>query len=73
VFLSVFQALGNGRESLFVAGSRQLVFLLPMAWLLSLSGRVDAIWWSFPIAESLTLVLSSLFIRRVYNRKLKHM
>ncbi|MDR3265444.1 MAG: MATE family efflux transporter [Synergistaceae bacterium] len=71
VSLSVFQALGNGMESLFVAGSRQLLLLLPAAWLLSLTGFVNATWWSFPIAEGATLVLCVIFLRRVYNKKVK--
>jgi Na+-driven multidrug efflux pump len=69
-FLSIFQALGNGKESLFVAGSRQLLFLLPMAWLLSLTNRINAVWWSFPAAEAATLALGAFFIRRVYLEKI---
>jgi putative MATE family efflux protein len=70
-FLSIFQALGNGMESLMVAGSRQLLFLLPMAWLLSLTGSVNAVWWSFPAAEAATLALGSFFVRRVYISRIK--
>jgi Na+-driven multidrug efflux pump len=73
VFLSVFQALGNGSVSLFVVASRQLIFLLPVAWLLSLIGGVNAIWWAFPAAECMTLALSSYLIRRVYIEKIKYM
>jgi putative MATE family efflux protein len=72
-FLSIFQALGNGMESLFMAGTRQLIFLLPMAWLLSLTGSVGAVWWSFPAAEAATLALGAFFIRRVYAEKIKPM
>jgi Na+-driven multidrug efflux pump len=71
VFMSVFQAMGNGMESLFVSIMRQLVVLLPAAWLLSLTGSINAVWWAFPIAEGATLILSSFFIRRIYNRKIK--
>ncbi|MDR1966787.1 MAG: MATE family efflux transporter [Synergistaceae bacterium] len=71
VSLSVFQALGNGTESLIVAVSRQLFLLLPIAWLLSLSGSVNAIWWAFPITEGVTLVLCFVLIRRVYFNKIK--
>jgi putative MATE family efflux protein len=70
-FLSIFQALGNGMESLFMAGSRQLLFLLPMAWLLSLTGNVNAVWWSFPAAEAASLAVGAFFIRRVYAEKIK--
>jgi Na+-driven multidrug efflux pump len=71
VSLSVFQALGNGAESLIVAVSRQLLMLLPIAWLLSLTGDVNAIWWSFPITELGTLTICAFLMRRVYNNKLK--
>ena len=73
VFMSVFQALGNGMESLFIAVARQLILLLPMAWLLSLTGNVNAIWWSFPAAECLTLALSAALMKRVYNKRIKAM
>jgi putative MATE family efflux protein len=71
VFISVFQALGNGIESLFIAVARQLILLLPMAWLLSLTGNVNAIWWSFPAAEGVTLALSVVLLKRVYNKRIK--
>jgi Na+-driven multidrug efflux pump len=71
VFISVFQALGNGMESLFVSFARQLLVLLPAAWLLSLSGSVGMVWWAFPIAETAALIISSLLIKRLYDKKIK--
>jgi Na+-driven multidrug efflux pump len=71
VFMAVFQALGNGVESLIVSVARQLIVLLPAAWLLSLTGRVNMVWWSFPIAECFSLAASSFFIKRIYDRKLR--
>jgi putative MATE family efflux protein len=71
VFISVFQAFGNGMESLFITASRQLVFLLPIAWLFSLTGNLNNIWLSFPIAECITMVLSSVLMKRVYNERIK--
>jgi Na+-driven multidrug efflux pump len=71
VSLSVFQALGNGMASLIVATSRQLIMLLPIAWLLSLTGDVNAIWWAFPITELATLILCAFLMRRIFNNKLK--
>lgn len=62
---SVFQALGNGVYSMIVSIARQLCVLLPVAWLFSLSGNVDLIWWSFPIAELVSLGLSTLFLLRI--------
>ncbi|MDR3211011.1 MAG: MATE family efflux transporter [Planctomycetota bacterium] len=73
IFISVFQALGNGIESLIIAFARQLIFILPIAWLLSLTGNIHAVWWAFPIAEGATLIFSFLMLRRVYNRKLRYL
>ena len=66
---STFQALGNGMYSLLVSFARQLVVLRPAAFLLSLTGNVNAVWWSFPIAEVASLTCSLLFLRRI-NRKI---
>jgi Na+-driven multidrug efflux pump len=71
VGLSVFQAMGNGLESVIVATARQLVVLLPAVWLLSLTGSVNAVWWAFPIAELVSLTLCVFFLKRIYNRKIR--
>lgn len=63
-----FQALGHGVLALWVSVIRQLVVLLPVAWLLSLAGNVNLIWWSFPIAEVASLVLCVIFQRLCYKR-----
>lgn len=65
---SVFQALGNGFLSLIVSVARQLVVLVPAAYLLSLSGNVDMIWWSFPIAECMSVVCCAVFLVLAYKR-----
>ena len=70
---SVFQALGNGVFSLLISFARQLLVLLPAAYLLSLSGRVEMVWWSFPIAELASLLLCALFLKITYNKKLKNL
>lgn len=64
---SVFQALGNGVYSLLVSVARQLLVLLPAAWLLSLSGDLDAVWWAFPIAELVSFGVSVFFLVRIYR------
>lgn len=56
VLSGVFQALGNGVLSLIVSAARQLVVLIPAAYLLSLLGDVRLIWWAFPIAELASLL-----------------
>jgi Na+-driven multidrug efflux pump len=71
VCISIFQSLGNGMFSLICSVVRQLVVLLPVAWLLSLTGRLNAIWWAFPIAECVSLALSIGFLKRIYEAKIK--
>ena len=61
---SVCQAIGNPMYSLIVSVCRQLVVLLPAAWLLSRTGRLELVWWSFPVAEVVALILSIMFLRR---------
>src|SRR5699024_628233 len=48
---SVFQAFGFGKYSLFVSMTRQVIVLLPVAYLLSLTGNVNNIWWAYVISE----------------------
>lgn len=64
---SVFQALGNGFYSLIVSVARQLIVLLPVAYLLSGFGNVNYVWWSFPIAEVVSLIMSTIFLIRIYR------
>ncbi len=68
---SVFQALGNGLKSLIVSVLRQLVVLLPAAYLLSLTGFVNAVWWAFPIAEIASVISCTVFLKRIYDEKIR--
>lgn len=68
-----FQALGHGVLALWVSIIRQLVVLLPTAWLLSLVGRVELVWWAFPIAEVVALTLCVIFQRVCYNKIIRPM
>ena len=61
---SVCQAIGNPFYSLIVSVARQLVVLLPVAWLLAQTGRLELVWLAFPIAELMSLTLSVIFLRR---------
>lgn len=65
---SVFQALGYGTYSMFVSIARQLVVLLPAAYLLSLAGDLDLIWWAFPIAEVASLTVTLFLYARLYRK-----
>ena len=65
ILSSSFQALGNGMFSLIVSICRQLVVLIPAAWLLSRTGEVNMVWWAFIIAEVVSLALSLVFMARI--------
>lgn len=67
---SVYQSFGKGVLSLILAVSRQLVVLLPAAYGLSLLNNINLIWWSFPIAEGISLIVSLLFLKQIYNSKI---
>jgi putative MATE family efflux protein len=64
---SIFQAFSRSFYSLFVSIGRQLVVLLPAAWLLSRTGSVTMVWWAFPIAEMVSGILSVIFFRKLYK------
>ena len=61
---SMFQAIGNPVHSLIVSICRQLLVLLPAAWLLAQTGNLDLVWFAFPIAELMSLTLSVIFLRK---------
>ena len=72
ISLTVFQSLGHGFLSLFVSVARQLVVLLPVAYLLSKSGELNAVWWAFPVAEIVSVTLSAVFLARIYKKVIKN-
>ena len=67
---SLFQALGHGVLSLWVSLLRQLVVLLPAAFLLSLLGEVNYVWLAFPISEVASVIFSTVFLRHVYRKEI---
>ena len=71
VLNSSFQALGNGIYATIVALFRQLIALLPAAYLLSLSGDVNNVWWAFCIAEGVSAMTCLFFYTRIYRQKVK--
>lgn len=68
---SLFQALGNGVYSMINSICRQLVVLVPAAYLLSLIGNVNYVWFAFPIAEIAAMLLTIIFFKKVYSRVIK--
>ena len=72
VILSVFQALGHGFLSLGVSAMRQLGVLLPAALTLAVTTHsVETVWLAFPIAEIVSVTLSSLCLVHVYKKEIK--
>lgn len=70
---AVFQAFGYGIFAMLVSIGRQLVTLLPVAYLLALTGDVNNVWWSYPVAEIVCMALSIIFYIYIYAKKVKPM
>lgn len=68
---SIFQALGNGVYSLMVSVARQLLVILPAAFVLAEIGGLNAVWWAFPIAEIVAVIMSTILFRRIYRIKIQ--
>ena len=65
VSISMLQALGHGIYSMFISVGRQLVVLIPVAYLLAQTGNLHLVWLAFPLAEIMAIVLSIIFMRKV--------
>ena len=70
---SVFQAIGNPMHSLIVSICRQMVVLLPAAYLLSLTRRLELVWLSYPIAELMSLATSAFFMKKTLRTMRKEL
>ncbi len=68
---TIFQAVGHGVLSLIVSLLRQLVLILPMAWILAGAVGVNGVWVAFPLAETVSLIASLLFLRQIYHKEIK--
>lgn len=68
---TVFQALGKAVFSMIVSIMRQLFVLVPAAYILAKVGGLHVVWWSFPIAEVISLAVSLTFLIRIYNTIIK--
>lgn len=68
---SFFQALGNGIYSLCVSVARQLLCLLPLAYLFAKLFGLHAVWYAFALAELVSLTVSSILLRKIYIEKIK--
>ena len=68
VTTTFFQCLGMVNKSIFLSLSRQLIFLLPLLYLLPLKFQEKGIWMSFPIADGIAIIISALFIAALFRR-----
>ena len=68
---SVFQALGNGMYSLIVSAARQLLIILPVAYIFAVVFGLHMVWWAIPIAEIASVILSTLLFKRINRLKIK--
>ncbi len=66
---SFFQALGNSVYSMLVSFIRQLIFLVPAAYLLSKTGNINMVWLAWPLAELASVVVSTIFLRKILKEK----
>ena len=65
ISISMLQALGHGIYSMFISVGRQLVVLIPVAFLLAQTGNLNLVWLAFPLAEIMAIALSVIFMRKV--------
>lgn len=70
VCTSLFQALGHGMLSLWISVFRQLVVLLPVAFIFARIGGLHTVWFAFPIAEAFAIIFSGVFLVHVYRKEI---
>ena len=68
ITITVLQALGHGIYSMFISVGRQLVVLIPVAFIIAtVVGELSLIWWAFPLAELMSISLGITFVRKVFK------
>lgn len=70
---ATFQALGNGVYSMLMSFARQIIVILPVAFIFAKLIGLDAVWFSYPIAEILAVVMSIFMLKRIIDKKVKHL
>lgn len=65
--MAIFQGLGKAVYSMICSFIRQLVLLVPAAYVLGLSGNITMVWWAIPIAEVGAVICASFFLRKVFK------
>ncbi len=67
----VFQALGNWKIAIMQSFLRQVIILIPIFYLLSLTGNLNYVWWAFFIAEGINTLLCIWLLRREIRLKIE--
>ena len=70
---AIFQALGNGVYSMLMSFARQIIVILPVAFIFAKLFGLDAVWYSYPIAEIVAVVMSIFMLKRIIDKKVKHL
>lgn len=73
MFSSLFQAIGNGKLSFLMSALRQLIVLLPAAYILSRLWGLSAVWYAFPVAEIVSLIFAAIMLVKVYNAQIRYL
>lgn len=70
---ATFQALGNGVYSMLMSFARQIIVILPVAFIFAKTLGLNAVWFSYPIAEIVAVVMSIFMLKRIIDKKVKHL
>lgn len=70
---ATFQALGNGVYSMLMSFARQIIVILPVAFIFAKLIGLEAVWYSYPIAEIVAVVMSIFMLKRIIDKKVKHL
>ncbi len=73
MFSSLYQAVGIGIYSLLVSLARQLIVILPAAYVLAVTAGLDAVWFAYPIAECLSMIISAALVVFVYRKYIRNL
>ena len=70
---SMFQALGNGVYSLLMSVARQIIVIIPVAFIFAKVFGLDMVWWAYPIAEIVSVLVCIIFLKRIFKEKLSNL
>ena len=70
---SMFQALGNGVYSLIMSMCRQLFVIIPVAYVFAITLGLDAVWYSYPIAEIVSVIICIILLKKIIKEKVSNL